>query len=104
MNLPQPGRDLPMWARQMVAVLQPFLTRLEQATRSVSSASGVPLGSVVGFVAAPPEGWLACDDSLHGTIARAELYAVIGTTYNHVGDPPGFFRLPNIAGSMIRAS
>lgn len=42
-----------------------------------------------------PSGWLLCDGSVLDTTTYADLYAVIGSTYNTGGEGVGNFRLPD---------
>lgn len=44
-----------------------------------------------------PTGWLACDGSVVSQATYADLYGVVGSTYNTGGEGGGNFRLPNYA-------
>ena len=60
----------------------------------------VPTGTIITYGAsAPPPGYLACDGQQYSITERADLYAVIGTTY---GGSPGFFNVPDLQGYFVR--
>lgn len=46
-------------------------------------------------------GWLLCDGSRYAQADYADLFAVIGTTYNQGGDPGDSFRVPDLRGRMV---
>ena len=73
------------------------------------SLSSWPVGAVIwylnGFVANTPDPWLPCDGRLlDGSITGPyyNLFDLIGTTFNQVGDPAGFFRVPDLRGLFVR--
>ncbi len=73
------------------------------------SLSSWPVGAIIwylnGDVYQTPEPWLPCDGrSLDASIGGPyyDLFALIGTTYNLVGDPAGTFRLPDLRGQFVR--
>lgn len=45
--------------------------------------------------AAAPAGWLMCDGSVVSQTTYADLYAIVGATYNTGGEGAGNFRLPD---------
>jgi microcystin-dependent protein len=59
---------------------------------------GVPTGTIVAFAGSTaPSGWLICDGTLISQTTYANLFAVIGGTYNGLGIPPLLqFRLPDL--------
>lgn len=70
------------------------------------SLSPVPTGLVLPYAAnAPivlPSGYLECDGSTVSQGTYANLFAVIGTTYDIVPPPSGQFTLPDLRGYFIR--
>jgi microcystin-dependent protein len=68
-------------------------------------SSAVPVGTIMGYVGTtiPEEealNWSFCDGSLLDIATYAQLYAVIGTTYNTGTITSGYFRIPNMLGRM----
>ena len=64
----------------------------------------LPTGTIVpygGTVASIPVGFLPCDGSLADQTVEADLFAVIGATWNVGGEPGGFFRLPDFRGKSV---
>jgi len=64
----------------------------------------LPTGSIIpygGTIASVPAGFLPCDGSLADQAVEADLFAVIGSTWNLGGEPGGFFRLPDFRGKSI---
>ena len=70
------------------------------------SLSPVPTGLILPYAAnapiALPSGYLECDGSTVGQGTYANLFAVIGSTYNIGGEGPSDFRLPDLRGYFIR--
>jgi microcystin-dependent protein len=70
------------------------------------SLSPVPTGLILPYAAnapiALPSGYLECDGSTVNQGIYANLFAVIGTTYNIGGEGPSDFRLPDLRGYFIR--
>jgi microcystin-dependent protein len=70
------------------------------------SLSPVPTGLVIPYAAnapiALPSGYLECDGSTVSQGTYANLFAVIGTTYDLVAPPSGQFTLPDLRGYFIR--
>jgi len=68
---------------------------------------GTPVGMISEFGGSPagtaPNSWLVCNGTTVLIEDYPDLYAVIATRYNTTGEPAGTFRLPNIAGKVIRA-
>lgn len=48
-----------------------------------------------------PTGWLACDGSEVSQSTYADLYAIVGTTWNTGGEAGGNFRLPDFRGRAL---
>lgn len=62
-----------------------------------------PVGTVIAFAAdAAPSGYLACSGQAVSQTTYADLYALIGTTYNTGGEGAGNFRLPDLRGEFVR--
>jgi len=70
------------------------------------SLSPVPTGLILPYAAnapiALPSGYLECDGSTVSQGTYANLFAVIGSTYNIGGEGPSDFRLPDLRGYFIR--
>lgn len=70
------------------------------------SLSPVPTGLILPYAAnapiALPSGYLECDGSVVNQGIYANLFAVIGSTYNIGGEGPADFRLPDLRGYFIR--
>ena len=70
------------------------------------SLSPIPTGLILPYAAnapiALPSGYLECDGSTVSQGTYANLYAVIGTTYDIVAPPAGQFTLPDLRGYFIR--
>ena len=83
--------------------LQYVGTNIEFAPQSLSP---VPTGLILPYAAnapiALPSGYLECDGSTVGQGTYANLFAVIGTTYDIVPPPSGQFTLPDLRGYFIR--
>jgi len=64
--------------------------------------SDVPIGAIFPFagIATIPENYLLCDGRLILRADFGELFTVIGTNYNRVGDDIGSFRLPDYRGRV----
>lgn len=93
------------------SVMQPFavvayIIKAEEAAPTVSGIGSdtLPTGTIApyaGTVASIPVGFLPCDGNIADQTVEAELFAVIGTTWNVGGEPGGFFRLPDFRGKSI---
>lgn len=69
----------------------------------LSDIAATPPGTVAAFAGdsvSLPGGWLICDGSTVSETTFANLFAVIGTTYNTGGEPGGDFRLPDLRGRV----
>ncbi|KAB5624160.1 phage tail protein [Pseudomonas putida] len=65
--------------------------------------SAMPVGAIVPFpIATPPAGYLELDGSLQSSVGYPDLAAYLGAAYNKVGDPAGYFRLPDYRGEFLR--
>lgn len=71
-------------------------------TQKTSQTVNAPAGAVMDFAgAAAPSGWLICDGQEVSQTTYADLFAVIGTTYNTGGETAGFFRVPDAKGRAV---
>lgn len=65
-----------------------------------------PVGAIIWHLApTAPSLWAPCDGSLYDASiggAYYMLYDIIGTTFNLPGDPPGYFRVPDLRGMFVR--
>lgn len=63
-----------------------------------------PCGVIVPFGGAyanrPPAGWLFCDGSVVSQTTFADLFSVVGSSYNTSGEGAGNFRLPDLRGRV----
>lgn len=67
----------------------------------LSDIAATPPASIVPYAGlTAPVGWLLCDGSTVSQTTFANLFAVIGTTYNTGGEPGGDFRLPDLRGRI----
>lgn len=69
----------------------------------LSDIAATPPGAVVPFAGAEvstPTGWLLCAGQTVSQATFANLFAVLGTTYNTGGEPGGEFRLPDLRGRV----
>lgn len=65
------------------------------------NAGGSPTGMIAAFGnSTPPTGWLLCDGSAVSQTTYADLYSIIGTTFNTGGEGAGNFRLPDLKGRL----
>lgn len=67
------------------------------------SASQIPVGSIMPFVSSggSPQGWLLCNGQQVLSSSYAELFQVIGTSFNITGTPSGSFNVPNLIKKTI---
>lgn len=49
----------------------------------------------------PSASWILCDGRLINQADWPDLYTAIGTTFNHGGEPPGTFRVPDLQGRTL---
>lgn len=62
-------------------------------------AGVIPTGSIANFGAgSAPTGWLLCDGSAVSRTTYADLFSIIGTTWNTGGEAGTDFRLPDYRG------
>jgi microcystin-dependent protein len=67
----------------------------------LSDIAATPPAAIVPYAGlTAPTGWLLCDGSTVSQTTFANLYAVVGTTYNTGGEPGGDFRLPDLRGRI----
>jgi len=67
----------------------------------LSDIAATPPGAIVSFAGlTAPVGWFFCDGTTISQTTFANLFAVIGTTYNTGGEPAGDFRLPDMRGRI----
>ena len=67
----------------------------------LSDIAATPPGTLVAFSGGElsvPTGWLLCAGQTVSQATFANLFAVIGITYNTTGEPAGEFRLPDLRG------
>jgi microcystin-dependent protein len=62
-----------------------------------------PIGSVVMWpsVSAPPTNWRICNGTQLSQTTYADLYAIIGNTYNTGGETVGNFRIPDLQNRFV---
>jgi len=76
-----------------------FLTA--SGTQKTSATVDAPAGAVMDFAgASAPSGWIICDGSAISQVTYANLFAVVGATYNTGGEPMGTFRVPDFRGRV----
>lgn len=62
-----------------------------------------PVGSISWYTAASvPGGYLECNGAVISQITYADLYSILGSTFNTGGEGTGNFRLPDLRGEFIR--
>jgi microcystin-dependent protein len=69
----------------------------------LSDIAATPPGAIAvwaGSEGAVPTGWLLCAGQTVSQATFANLFAVVGTTYNIGGEPGGEFRLPDLRGRV----
>ena len=67
------------------------------------AVQGVDTGTIAAFgVTSAPSGWLKCNGQVITTANYADLYAVIGSTFNQGGEVAGEFRVPDLRGLWVR--
>lgn len=96
------GADMPDLAPKVRDLLENRDQELELYLSSLSTGGSSPSGSLTAFAgSSAPTGWLLCDGTVVSQSTYADLYAVVGGTYNTGGEGAGNFRLPNIKGRAI---
>lgn len=72
------------------------VTNTGSVTTVISTSVQSPVGSIIMFAGnSAPTGWLLCDGSVVSQTTYADLYAVVGATYNTGSEGAGNFRLPD---------
>tara|TARA_R110001592_G_scaffold56531_3_gene172367 strand:- start:2131 stop:2622 length:492 start_codon:yes stop_codon:yes gene_type:complete len=67
-----------------------------------ASLSITPTGCIIAFAgSSAPTGWRVCDGTQLGVGDFADLYNVIGTTYNVSTTATGYFSIPDLRGRVI---
>ena len=62
----------------------------------------VPTGTVSAFAgSAAPTGYVLCDGSEYDQTVQADLFAVVGSTYNTGGETANHFRVPDLRGQVV---
>jgi len=62
----------------------------------------VPTGTVSAFAgSAAPTGYVLCDGSEYDQTVQADLFAVLGSTYNTGGETANHFRVPDLQGRVV---
>jgi microcystin-dependent protein len=81
----------------------PSTTKVDGVT---ISSEFIPVGAVIPFAMnSTPAGWVTCNGAVVNRIGTyADLFNVIGTTYNIGGESSTQFRLPDLRGIFIRGS
>lgn len=73
--------------------------------RNISQIAGsaiFPVGAVISFAGiSAPSGWLLCNGATISKITYADLFDIIGTTYNVGNEPSNEFRLPDCRQKFI---
>jgi microcystin-dependent protein len=70
------------------------VSALQTQVNNISSL--LPTGMVIQYAGASiPSGWLSCNGAVVSQTTYANLFAVVGATYNTGGEGVGNFRLPN---------
>lgn len=92
------GVVLAVGGRANTLVIPPSYITLTHFDSSVTTRFITP-GTVTAYTAASvPTNFLNCDGSVVSQTTFANLFAVIGTTYNTGGEGVGNFRLPDLRG------
>ena len=74
---------------------------LTAAQMNLISSMLSPTGSIVAFAgSAAPTNWLLCNGTTVSRTTYADLFALVGTTYNTGGEAGTDFRLPNLLGRV----
>lgn len=69
--------------------------------QKTSATLTAPVGALMEFAgASAPDGWILCDGSEVSQTTYAELFSVIGATYNTGGEGVGNFRVPDFRGRV----
>lgn len=72
---------------------------------SLEASGSAPVGTISEFSGASlPTGWLLCDGSVKSQTEYADLYAIVGSTFNTGGEGAGNFRLPDRQGRAAMGS
>lgn len=97
------GADMADLAPKVRDLLENRDQELELYLSTLGSGGGFsPPGSLTAYAGSTaPTGWLVCDGSVVSQTTYANLFAVVGSTYNTGGEGAGNFRLPNIKGRVI---
>ncbi|HET7640946.1 MAG TPA: phage tail protein [Ktedonobacteraceae bacterium] len=61
----------------------------------------INVGDIKWTTAPPSTNWLLCDGNYYSPTDYPDLYNAIGTIFNTGGEPPGYFRVPDIRGRTI---
>ena len=62
----------------------------------------VPTGTVSAFAGSvAPTGYVLCDGSEYDQTVQADLFAVVGSTYNTGGETANHFRVPDLQGRVV---
>ncbi len=70
-------------------------------TAKTSATVNAPAGAIMDFAGtSAPSGWLICDGQEYSQVTYADLYAVVGSTFNTGGETAGFFRVPDLKGRV----
>lgn len=82
--------DMVNWRKAIEGYLQDLDNRIAgRASASAGQVVGWPIDTAI------PVGWLDANGQVVAIADHANLYAVIGTTFNTGGEGAGNFRVPN---------
>ena len=84
--------------KNLVPALQSALNVLSNSSFYAPVGLVAPFGGVYSNI--PPSGWLFCDGSVVSQTTYADLFTVIGSSYNTSGEGSGNFRLPDLRGRV----
>ena len=79
------------------------LSKIISSSIADGAVQGVDTGTVAAFgVSSAPTGWLKCNGQVISTTTYADLYSVIGSSFNQGGEASGTFRVPDLRGVWVR--
>lgn len=103
MSLPKiiPSSDSPT-TRDFNALQTRWASILNPVIDQINAGDGIFVGTVLMWGGKSiPDGYLICDGQVVLQSQYADLFQVIGTTFNTGGEPAGWFRIPPASGSFI---
>ena len=76
-----------------------FISHESRITELESQAGGIASGTMIMYGgSSAPSGFLLCDGSVVSRATYADLFAIIGTSFNEGGEAGTDFRLPDLRG------